>query len=68
MLELNLDKTEKEVILVSSDRELFMRCKEIMDVKHTGGRFFFKTTKVAAKIAQKGKKDQKKMVKSVIKG
>lgn len=45
-----------------------MRCKEIIDLRRTGGRLFFKAAKVASKPALKGKKDQKKMFRSVIKG
>ena len=33
---------QKQVVLVSSDRELFYRCKQCLKVEHTGGRFFFK--------------------------
>ena len=59
-------KTDKEVILISSDRELFMRCKQKLKMGHSGGRFFFKFLRFSAKRVTKGNKQLRKVIKAML--
>jgi len=44
-LQLQQNASTKNVILVSADRDLSIRCLTILDIKSTSGKFFFKFCK-----------------------
>ena len=62
------EASERKCVLVSSDRELYVRCGQKMKLEHTGGRFFFKFLGKTARNNCKKNKEKKKLLESILHG
>lgn len=56
---------KSEVVLVSADRELGVRCQQIRPVLHTSGKYFFKFCKYILSRKYKGDKMLKRMARGI---
>lgn len=54
-------------MLVSADRDLYMRCLGVTEAEHTSGKYFFKFCKYRMFRQYKGIKDKKTLAKTIMK-
>lgn len=57
----------KKIVLVSADRDLYMRCLGVTEAEHTSGKYFFKFCKYRMFRQYKGIKDKKTLAKTIMK-
>jgi hypothetical protein len=65
LIELGSSKEKVEIVLVSADRDLNMRCQQIKPILHTSGRYFFKHCKYIVNRKYKEDKKMKHLAKGI---
>jgi predicted ribonuclease YlaK len=65
LVELSSKEEKVEIILISADRDLNMRCQLIKPILHTSGKYFFKYCKYNINRKYKGDKKLKHMAKGI---